>query len=328
VLHRGNPHSARRAFTLVELLVVIAIIAVLIGLLLPAVQSAREAARRSSCTNNLKQCGLGIHNYLSAKGRFPRSRPYDGTGNINNRMAWTTVVLEYLEQGGLEGMYDKTVLWHTGSNVDTGARPIPMFACPSAPGFPRRPAAAVAGGSPPGSISGRSMGVLDYFVIHRLRRWFYSANGVPNPTGGNNHIMTSGALHVDLENKPSDLSDGLSKTFMFIENAGRPNYFIRGRDQTGLLPRPEGYGWSDPDGCAGSLDGADTTGTVINSSDSSTGRCVMNCNNDSEPYSFHSGGGVACMADGAVRFVSESVSAQTFAALWTQSSGDAIGGDF
>ena len=328
MLHRGNPHSARPAFTLVELLVVIAIIAVLIGLLLPAVQSAREAARRSSCTNNLKQSGLGIHNYLSAKGRFPRSRPYDGTGNTANRMAWTTVVLEYLEQGGLEGMYDKTVLWHTGSNVDTGARPIPMFACPSAPGFPRRPAAAVAGGSPPGAITGRSMGVLDYVVFHRLRRWFYLANGVTNPTGGNNHIMTSGALHVDLENKPSDLSDGLSKTFMFIENAGRPNYFIRGRDQTVLLPRPEGYGWSDPDGCAGSMDGSDATTGAINGSDSSTGRCVMNCNNDSEPYSFHSGGVVACMADGAVRFVSESVSPATFAALWTQSSGDAIGSDF
>jgi prepilin-type N-terminal cleavage/methylation domain-containing protein len=284
VLHRGNPHSARRAFTLVELLVVIAIIAVLIGLLLPAVQSAREAARRSSCTNNVKNQALAIHNHLSAKGKFPQSRPYD---NNRQRMSWTIVVLDYLEGGSLAELYDKSVQWHTGANVTAGRTMVPAFACPSAPGFPRRPAATVAAGAPPGGLAGQSMGLLDYMVIQQLRHRFYNAHGVANPT----------------------------------------NYFVNGRDQNGLLPRNEGYGWTDPDGGAGSMDGTDKTTGAINGS-SGTGVCIMNCNNDSEPYSFHSGGMTVALADASVRFMSESISGATFAALLTQAAGDAAGSDF
>jgi prepilin-type N-terminal cleavage/methylation domain-containing protein len=324
VLHRGNPHSARPAFTLVELLVVIAIIAVLIGLLLPAVQSAREAARRSSCTNNVKNQALAIHNHLSAKGKFPQSRPLDNNGQ---RMSWTIIVLDYLEGGSLSELYNRSVQWHTGANVTAGRTMIPAFACPSAPGFPRRPAATVAAGAPPGGLAGQSMGILDYMVIHQLRHRFYNAHGVANPTGGPNDISTAGALSRDRENKPQDLSDGLSKTILFVENAGRPNYFINGRDQNGLLPRNEGYGWTDPDGGAGSMDGTDKTTGAINGS-SGTGVCIINCNNDSEPYSFHSGGMTVALADASVRFMSDSVSGATFAALLTQSSGDAISSDF
>ena len=171
------------------------------------------------------------------------------------------------------------------------------------------------------------MGLLDYMVIHQLRHRFYSAHGVANPTGGPNDISTAGALSRDRENKPQDLSDGLSKTLLFVEAAGRPNYFVNGRDQNTVLPRPEGYGWSDPDGGAGSMDGTDKTTGAINGT-SGTGVCIMNCNNDSEPYSFHSGGMGIALADASVRFMSDSVSGATFAALLTQSAGDAIGSDF
>src|SRR3954463_105130 len=95
-------YANRRGFTLIELLVVIAIIAVLIALLLPAVQSAREAARRIQCTNNLKQMGLGLHNYESIAGAFPPSNVVQGTGNT---VTWTggfsvhCRILPFMEQG-------------------------------------------------------------------------------------------------------------------------------------------------------------------------------------------------------------------------------------
>src|SRR5262245_53434378 len=88
---------ARRAFTLIELLVVIAIIAVLIGLLLPAVQAAREAARRAQCVNNLKQLGLGMHNYATNHGSFPIGEgPTDGT-----QFGALAYILPYIDQGPL-----------------------------------------------------------------------------------------------------------------------------------------------------------------------------------------------------------------------------------
>src|SRR4051812_17071517 len=92
----------RRAFTLIELLVVIAIIGVLIALLLPAVQAAREAARRAQCTNNLKQMGLALHNYETVAGAFPPSNVLSGVGNtVSWRNGWSVHarILPFMEQG-------------------------------------------------------------------------------------------------------------------------------------------------------------------------------------------------------------------------------------
>jgi prepilin-type N-terminal cleavage/methylation domain-containing protein len=129
---------ARRGFTLIELLVVIAIIAVLIGLLLPAVQAAREAARRIQCVNNLKQVGLALHNYHSANGSFPlggvqKGFLWDGQSNCLN---WRALVLPYLEQGNLSNAINFNVTI-TANDVDGGAgftawMTVPAaFLCPS-----------------------------------------------------------------------------------------------------------------------------------------------------------------------------------------------------
>jgi len=304
-----------RGFTLIELLVVIAIIAVLIGLLLPAVQKVREAASRTKCQNNLKQFGLAMHNYESANGKLPRSRPFDLAGN---RMSWTIVVLDYVEQGNLERLYNKTIPWNAGSNAVTGRQAVPTFMCPSAP-LARRAAAGTGT-----ALDGNVMGPLDYLVMHRLRNRFYTANGIANPNGTADH---NGALSQNTETPLQNISDGTSNTLMFLEDGGRPNWYLLGRDQGTLLPRPEGFGWTDPDGAAGSMDGTDSTTGAINGG-SGTGRCIMNCNNDSEPYSLHPTGINVGLADGSTRFLPSGISAATFAALLTAKAGDVLGSDF
>jgi prepilin-type processing-associated H-X9-DG protein len=168
------------------------------------------------------------------------------------------------------------------------------------------------------------MGPLDYIIMHRLRHRFYTANGLVNPGGTVDH---DGPLNPNSETPINAILDGTSNTIMYMEDGGRPNWFVLGADQGTILPRPEGYGWTDPDGGAGSMDGTDATTGAINGG-SGTGRCIMNCNNDSEPYSMHSGGMNICMADGSVRFIQSNISAATFAALLTARLGDVVGSDF
>ena len=94
----------RRGFTLVELLVVIAIIGILVGLLLPAVQAAREAARRMQCSNNLKQWGVAIHNYVTGYGGFPPAC-FLGDDNMDRRAGLPVILLPYFEQTGLKNLH-------------------------------------------------------------------------------------------------------------------------------------------------------------------------------------------------------------------------------
>ena len=123
-----NPKSA---FTLVELLVVIAIIGILIALLLPAVQAAREAARRMQCSNNLKQLGLALHNFHAAHGKLPYATPYHFT--VQHSGTWVATILPYLEQQTLYDEFDFTVRMNHANNADAVRMVVPGVICPSDP---------------------------------------------------------------------------------------------------------------------------------------------------------------------------------------------------
>ncbi|MDB4766213.1 DUF1559 domain-containing protein [bacterium] len=120
----SNMTSKRSAFTLVELLVAIAIIGILIGMLLPAVQTVREAARRTNCLNNLRQIGIATHHYEGSISRFPPSRPADGF------LTWPVLLMQYMEQQNTYRLFDLK-LPYGSQNPDAVAESIPAMLCPS-----------------------------------------------------------------------------------------------------------------------------------------------------------------------------------------------------
>src|SRR5262245_27183757 len=129
--------SSRRGFTLIELLVVLAIIAVLIGLLVPAVQKVRDAAARLSCANNLKQLGLALHNHHDSYGYFPSSVRPAGFTSLP-RVSWTINLLPFIEQDNLRRNYDTTTNWSSPANLPLTSLPVKIFQCPAAPNSNRK----------------------------------------------------------------------------------------------------------------------------------------------------------------------------------------------
>lgn len=340
--------SRPRGFTLIELLVVIAIIAVLIALLLPAVQQAREAARRTQCKNNLKQLGLALHNYESTHTTFPPSRfdpktcigtPYvQGAPGCTTALAtsfvsWTVMVLPYMDQAPLYGSYNPNQPWWANSAVIN--TPISAHICPSTPGTSRLDPAwgPAAAGLTPWSIAG------DYGSLNEIKSAYYTANGIPDVSGTS---ATQGVLVKALPAKIKDVTDGMSNTVMVVETAGKPDVWVYGQKMTsagyaasnskakakvtvigGLNWNHDGTGWADPD--AGlSLDGttrasANPTGFTIG------GRSMINATNVSEIYSFHTGGAHVLMADGSVKFLSENIDWVTMGAIVTRAGGEVVG---
>ena len=302
------PHRPR-GFTLIELLVVIAIIAILIGLLLPAVQKVREAAARASCQNNLKQFGLALHNYASTyDSKLPASRVT--VGGDKKFRSWTPLALAYVEQDNVGRLWDFNTKWNTGTNLATSSNTFKLFVCPSVPG--RKPAP-------------NNVGPGDYGSVNAIRRRFYTANGIPNFPGTGSGAADDeaiGALQRVIDTPILAITDGTSNTIMIGEDAGRPGLSQQGKDTGNLVA--DGWGWADPD-CGFSVDGVvpGTFGTTW----AVGGTCIINCTNDSEFYAFHPGGMNATMADGSVRFIRSSIPAATLAALVTANAGDIVTGD-
>ena len=294
---RSSTNGKRHGFTLIELLVVIAIIAVLIGLLLPAVQKVREAAARMQCANNLHQLGLALQNYHDVYGSFPPGQvraPY-AWWTVNH--GWAVFILPYIEQQSLYNAYDWDQALAAQANQGVVARPLKNFCCPSTSEQDRYD---TKGGLLP-SYGGKAA-CGDYAPT-----WYVD----PALTTGD----SQGVLAPNCMTKLTDITDGTSNTILLTEDAGRPRQWRAGRpgdDQT-----IEGGPW------AGFWTGITLQGSTFDGT-SRPGPCALNCSNDHEVYSFHTGGANAVFADGSVRFLPEGMNNHVLAALITRAGGEVV----
>lgn len=294
------PDHPRRGFTLVELLVVIAIIGVLVGLMLPAVQQAREAARRTQCCNNLKQLGLAVHNFESVHGFIPPS----ATDAPEIRRGFMSFMLPYLEQTAVREAYTIEEEWFAAENRDAITMNLEVVQCASAPG-PRRTS---------GTIDGVDWTAAcgDYGVLQGLDSSTYQ-NGIP--LGANRRGITRDRQTTRF----ADVIDGLTNSMMFAEDAGRPLAYQNGKF-VGYLPDPEWGAWASrqfkiqPRG-------------HLHDGSAFPGPCAVNCSNDRGVYAFHPGAANVCMGDGSVRTLSESLDIMVFYHLCTIQGGEVVSPD-
>jgi prepilin-type N-terminal cleavage/methylation domain-containing protein/prepilin-type processing-associated H-X9-DG protein len=348
-------HKQRLAFTLIELLVVIAIVAILIGLLVPAVQKVRQAAARTQCANNLKQIGLALFNYESSNRHFPTTykllRTPDlaapaGTGSHGPSVF--VLILPYLEQDSVYRQIDTTKGALNPVNMPPSnpaySTSLSVFLCPSslfsAPTADYSLELARSFGNfgitlnyPPGMIFGRT----DYAPDAGMQA---DVPGISINAGASIICQPpDGPVRV------TDVTDGTSNTIMIVEDAGRPAWYgskgivttgpATGSYQAGANgPAPQGGGaWADPLNYI-ATNGADPSGTGIAAGGDFLGippapwSCANGCSNDSEIFAFHKGGSNVVFGDGSVRFMRNGLTMAQMQALLSRAGGEVISFDY
>ena len=302
-----------KGFTLVELLVSIAIVGILIALLLPSVQGAREVARRVQCASNLRQVGIALHNHVDSRKAFPASgwtiaSPQNPSGSY---LGWQATVLVHLEQSQVAIGYDRNKHWWADSNLLLGRIPISAYQCPSVP-LTERPRSLVAKPPRPAVVLDSPLGATDYAAIIGIR-----ASIAPQT-----YVSTESTRSVMFRNSATrfaDITDGTSHTVMVVESSARPAVFRQAR-LVRDAGNDQGNGWVDSEG-GFSLDGSDASGTRLGQGPSVT-PYAMNRTNENEPYSFHPGGAHFLYADGRIEFTSDSIALPIAAALMTRATSD------
>ena len=352
--------SNRTAFTLVELLVVIAIIGILVGLLLPAVQSAREAARRMQCSNSLKQLGLALHNYESALRKLPAgcghsSFPRGGVGTHSFGPSYIGMILPYLEQtaaynsmtwlGKSPGYVGEAAPSGGNLNFPFAKGCNPPTVCPSFAPFGQQP------NRENYNVYAGIAGAADMVSYNETRVFsFTQGGGIAKASGG-------GLLGANSFVAFRSATDGLSNTMMIGEQGGKilrldgvtPSWMLAsqgaatqgtnnvtgwliGTREAGQMPFP------DPTcGTQGNTGGCDNDHRYFNVTtvryrirqapfaDTIFGGMSSAMGANNPLASFHSGGIQACFGDGSVHFISESIDLETLKKLATRDDGQPLG---
>jgi len=324
--HRNE--SRQRAFTLIELLVVIAIIAILVALLLPAVQQAREAARRSSCKNNLKQIGLALHNYHDVHNVFPPAFIHGGGGGyatsntytaaqLSNGLGWQTHILPMVEQPALYDQIgsqtngyavhwmDKNFDGTINDPIDAARQIIATYNCPSDP---------MAGLNTKRQASGVAVGKTNYLAV----------SGTSAATNFNGTFFVNSRIGF------RDMTDGTTNTMIVAERstiADRSDLLTCGTEACNFT----GGVWIGPRYISLTAGGWHPG---VNPQDVAAfgGATTYQVARSNQPWgddwifsSPHQGGIQACMGDGSIRFLSENISLVTYSAIVTRSNNEVVG---
>ncbi len=302
-----EPQIRLRGFTLVELLVVIAIIGILIALLLPAIQAAREAARRNGCLNNMKQLALANHNYIDARKAFPPGTPgWNGTTWSNgqkDRVPYVRHILPFIEESGRDKVYDDSIGWPSQPELKTIAAPIQLFQCPS------DETKTVTLGDAKGNY-GINWGARTYTPTNKV-----AGRG---PFGWGNYVC-----------KIRNVSDGMSKTLFMMEMIQAPD---DGDNRARI--------WNDAD-CNSMVNALLTPNATANDQSSvsgSTPTCVdrpdlylpctstgvSRANGHMASRSRHPGGVHVAMCDGSAKFVIDDIELNIWKAVATIDGAEAV----
>ena len=292
-----HPRSRRRGFTLIELLVVIAIIAILMSLLLPAVQQAREAARRTQCTNNLRQIGLGVHNYHDVFLTFPQTEA-GGTGTLGRASAFASI-LPYLEATNIYNQYDFNRGNSDAPNQVAVSQRITTYLCPTTV-FPR--AVPISGCD----ANNRAPGTYA-FSTGSGDPWGLALGGTAPHNGAIVHPL-QGVTRI------RDITDGTSLTLLAGESDWNiKDYLFTSGPCNGQVRGGFTY-WSSPYPLATAF----TTMAPFNPK--SGGSAVL-----SRFRSDHPGMVNFCLCDGSVRALSENIDQNTLNSLGTRAGGEIVG---
>jgi len=308
---------SRSGFTLIELLVVIAIIAILIGLLLPAVQKVREAAARMSCSNKQKQIGLALHNYHDTNGVLPPGQPqgyfysgWYGTPGLqdNNRANWAGYILPYVEQSAIGDLLQTLLRNNSGSTVTApfSRNVLATFLCPSDPANPKI-----------ATTSGNEQGFhINFIVCH--------GSGYATPSADPRGLDLDGIFYGISKTKLTDITDGTSNTAMVSELLQGSDTVAGGHDVRGRM-------WNTIH--------AGTTFSTRFPPNSTVGDNTMGycgavpgapCGSQSTTDTFalarskHSGGANVTRADASVRFVTNNIDPNAWLRMGTRSGGEVI----